>query len=195
VNWLAHLRLAPCEPLVRIGNLAGDFVRGVDIQSLHPCVQRGIEQHRALDKYVDAHSVFLRSRSRFTDPNRRYAGVALDVFYDHFLARDWAVYGDGRDLTVFVDEVHEQMHEHRSSLPDDLRALHDRMAEDQWLTMYGTLEGIDRVFRAMSRRQKRASPLSAMTAELRRNYEAIEKDFAELWPDLLAFSRAFRNPS
>ena len=27
MNWLAHLRLAPDKPLLRIGNLAGDFVR------------------------------------------------------------------------------------------------------------------------------------------------------------------------
>ena len=61
MNWLAHLRLAPDEPLVRLGNLAGDFVRGVDVSSLHPDVRRGVLQHRAIDRFVDDHSVHRRS--------------------------------------------------------------------------------------------------------------------------------------
>ena len=98
MNWLAHLRLAPDEPLVRLGNLAGDFVRGVDLQTLDPRVRRGIDQHRAIDRFVDGHEVHRRSRARFGEAWRRFAGVALDVFYDHFLARDWAQYGDGATL-------------------------------------------------------------------------------------------------
>lgn len=188
MNWLAHLRLAPAEPLVRIGNLAGDFVRGVDTKSLHPELQRGIEQHRAIDRFVDAHDVCRRARARFAEQNRRFAGVALDVFFDHFLARDWHRYGEGRELAAFVTDVHAAMHRHRDLLPPDLARLNDRMAEDSWLTMYDTIDGIERVLRAMARRFRRRSPLATITSELRANYAAFESDFAELWPELLAFA-------
>ena len=40
--------------------------------------------HRKLDSFTDSHPVFLRSRGRISDMNRRYSGVLIDMFYDHF---------------------------------------------------------------------------------------------------------------
>lgn len=188
MNWLAHLRLSPEIPLVRLGNLAGDFVRGVDVKELHPELQRGIALHREIDRFVDGHAVFRRAKGRFADEFARYGGVALDVFFDHFLARDWHRHGDGRELRAFVAEVHEGMATHRDLLPPELQRLHDRMAENSWLSMYGTVSGIERVLRAMARRGRRPSPLATVTDELRRNYEPFEADFEELWPELVAFA-------
>lgn len=188
MNWLAHLRLAPSEPLVRIGNLAGDFVRGLDTTTLHPRLRVGIDQHRAIDRFVDTHDICRRARARFAESNRRFAGVALDVFFDHYLARDWHVYGDGQELTSFVAQVHAAMQQHREHLPEELRRLHDRTAEDSWLTVYGTVDGIERVLAAMASRFRRESPLATITSELRDHYEAFAADFAELWPELLTFA-------
>ena len=162
-------------------------MRGLDIGELHPELQRGIAQHRAIDRFVDDHAVHRRSRARFAAPWRRYAGVALDVFYDHFLARDWHLHGDGRALGAFVDEVHAQLEQHRDLLPPELRALQERLAQHGWLRMYDTVDGIERVLRAMSRRGRRSRPLADVTGELRRHYAAFEADFVELWPDLMAF--------
>ena len=188
MNWLAHLRLSPEQPLLRIGNLAGDFVRGVDVSALHPEIQRGVALHRAIDNFVDTHAVFRRARTRFAEPFQRYGGVALDVFFDHYLARDWHRHGDGSELTQFVADVHAAMQQHRDLLPPELQRLHDRMAENSWLTMYGTVDGIERVLRAMARRGRRPSSLATITDELRRNYDAFESDFEELWPELLTFA-------
>jgi acyl carrier protein phosphodiesterase len=188
VNWLAHLRLAPAAPLVRLGNLAGDFVRGVDTSSLHPDLRRGIEQHRAIDRFVDAHRVHRRGRARFGAPWRRFGGVALDVFFDHFLARDWAELGDGVALDAFIDRVHLQLEEHQQLLPPALARAYVRMQEHGWLRMYASIEGVDEVLGAMARRSRRAKPLADAAAELRRNYDAFDADFAELWPELAAFA-------
>lgn len=192
MNWLAHLRLAPEHELVRIGNLAGDFVRGVDVDALHADVRRGIEQHRAIDRFTDAHEVHRRSRARFSERHRRFAGVALDVFYDHFLARDWHQFGDGRPLADFVAEVHGALAQHEALLPPELARLHHRMASHGWLLMYDAVDGIEKVLRAMARRGRRASPLGTITDELRQNYAALEADFAELWPELRAFAAALQ---
>jgi len=189
VNWLAHLRLAPDEELLRVGNLAGDFVRGVDVDALHPDIRRGVEQHRAIDRFVDAHEVVRRGRARFDQAHRRFAGVALDVFFDHFLARDWREHGDGRALAAFVDDVHDELERHRELLPPELRRLQERMRHHRWLAMYGRVDGIERVLRAMAKRSRRAAPLATITAELRRHYDAFGDDFAELWPELYGWAR------
>ena len=56
--------------------------------------------------------------------------------------------------------------------------------------MYGTVAGIERVLRAMARRSRRPSPLATITDELRRNYDELDRDFTELWPELLSFAQA-----
>jgi len=184
MNWLAHLRLAPDAPLVRLGNLAGDFVRGVDVAGLHPDLQRGVRQHRAVDRFVDQHEVHRRGRGRFGPASRRFAGVALDVFFDHFLARGWDAYGGGGSLDRFVDDVHDDLDRHRALLPPDLRAARARLRASGWLRSYRTVEGVERALAAMARRRPRAAPLADAGRELRRGYDAFGADFEELWPQL-----------
>jgi acyl carrier protein phosphodiesterase len=150
VNWLAHLRLAPQEPLLRLGNLCGDFVAGVDLATLHPDLQHGIAQHRAIDRFVDAHPVVRAARERFAPPFRRFAPVLLDVFFDHFLARDWQRYGDGAPLPQFVDGVHRDLAAHAALLPPALQQALPRFSRDGWLLAYATPDGLTRVLTAMA---------------------------------------------
>ncbi|MCA8976344.1 MAG: DUF479 domain-containing protein [Planctomycetes bacterium] len=183
MNWLAHLRLAPPDPLLRIGNLCGDFVRGVDLAELHPMIRRGVEQHRALDAFVDAHAVMRRSRRRLQ--SHRYAGVLVDVCYDHFLARDWHELGDGRPLREFAAEVHAQLDAHAALLPPRLRQALPFMRAEGWLASYAELDGVDRIFARMSGRSPRRRPLLQGGELLRRHYAELGADFAALWPELL----------
>lgn len=190
MNWLAHLRLAPPVPLVRLGNLAGDFVRGVATSGLHPELLRGIAQHRAVDRFVDAHPVVRGARARLDGELGRFAGVALDVFWDHFLARDWHRHGDGRPLAAFAAEVHGELRAHDALLPPPLRALTAGLVEHRWLSGYASVDGIDRVLRAMARRRPRAAALVGGSTELQRHYDALGADFAALWPELTTFAAA-----
>ena len=80
------------------------------------------------------------------------------------------------------------MDANRASLPPRLAALHDRMARQGWLTMYATLDGVDRVLVQMSQRSRRAAPLATVSGELRRCYGAFEADFEELWPAVCTFA-------
>lgn len=189
MNWLAHLRLAPAEPLLRLGNLCGDFVRGVDVATLAPALQQGIRQHRAVDAFVDRHPIVRRSRARLDAPFRRLAGVLVDVFYDHYLARDWAALGDGRPLPEFAADVHALLREHEALLPPRLAAVRPWMEAQGWLAGYAQVDGIDAVLRRMAARLQRPTPLGDGAAQLRVHYDALADDFAAFWPELAAFAR------
>lgn len=188
MNWLAHLRLAPPEPLLRLGNLCGDFVRGVDVAALHPDLQRGITMHRAIDRFVDAHGATRAARERLQPPFRRFAGVLVDVYFDHFLARDWQTHGDGRPLVDFVADVHADLRAHTALLPPDLRAAIPHFHGGQWLVGYATIDGIQRVLAAMARRVARPTPLADGAEPLRQHHGALRADFEVLWPELTAFA-------
>jgi acyl carrier protein phosphodiesterase len=188
VNWLAHLRLSPSTPLVRLGNLAGDFVRGVDVRTLHPELQRGVALHRAIDRFVDDHAATRRARERLDPAVRRFGGVLVDVFFDHFLARDWDRLGGPTPLRAWLRDVHADLRAHLPLLPPDLQRVAPRFAADGWLEGYTTVDGIDRVLRLMARRIARPTPLGDGAAQLRANYGALGDDFAALWPELVAFA-------
>jgi acyl carrier protein phosphodiesterase len=191
VNWLAHLRLAPARPaLLRLGNLAGDFVRGVDLGALDPELRRGIAMHRAVDAFVDAHPAVRRARARLQPPFRRFGGVLVDVWFDHFLARDWASHGDGGDLAGFLDEVHADLRACHDLLPEPLQRVSPRFQRDGWLHGYVAVDGVARVLGLMAQRLGRPSPLADGAEPLRADYDALGADFAALWPELVAFARA-----
>lgn len=189
VNWLAHLRLAPEDPMLAIGNLCGDFVAGVDLTRLPAALQRGIFQHRAIDRFVDGHAVMLRSRQRLGPGLRRFAGVLIDVFYDHFLARDWDTHGDGRPLGSFAASTYALLERHAAVLPDRLRQALPAMRAEDWLTGYARLDGIDRTLARMATRLRRPTPLAEGGALLRAAYAPLGSDFAELWPELVVRAR------
>ncbi len=193
MNWLAHLRLVPPRPpLVRLGNLAGDFVRGADVAALHPELQRGIAMHRAIDRFVDAHPAVAAARARLDPPSRRFAGVLLDVWFDHFLARGWDRFGDGESLHAFLAAVHADLQVHRALLPPDLQRIAGAIARDDWIGTYATVDGIERVLAAMGRRIARPTPLARGGELLRERYGDVERTFAALWPELTAFAATLR---
>ena len=188
MNWLAHLRLSPAPSLVRLGNLCGDFVAGVDLSTLHPQLQRGVQLHRAIDRFVDAHPVVRRARQCLQPPFRRFAGVLLDVWFDHFLARDWPQHGDGCELRAFLGDVHADLQAHLALLPPALQRVAPHFSSEGWLAGYATVAGIERVLALMAQRVARPTPLARGGEPLREQYLALGDDFAALWPELVAFA-------
>lgn len=186
MNWLAHLRLAPADPLVRLGNLCGDFVRGVDLATLPAPLQQGIHQHRAIDRFVDGHPLVQRSRARLQPPFRRIAGVLVDVFFDHYLARDWAQHGDGGSLREFADATYALLERHAAVLPGRLAGAVPAMRGQDWLASYAELDGIDAILARMDRRLSRPTGLRDGGALLRQHYGELGADFAAFWPLLAA---------
>ena len=178
MNHLAHLRLAPADPLLRLGNLCGDFVQGIDLATLPEPLRLGVAQHRAVDRFTDAHPIFRRSRERLPPALRRYGGVLIDVFYDHFLARGWDRFGDGRPLRAFADEVYADLDTHRAILPPRLQHVAPFMQREDWLVAYADLDGIATALTNMSRRLRRSNPLAEGAAALRTHYETLASDFA-----------------
>jgi acyl carrier protein phosphodiesterase len=74
-----------------LGGLLGDFVRGpIESLAYAPQVRRGIGLHRANDVFTDAHPQVRSAKALLPPPYWRYAGIALDMWFDHRLARDFS---------------------------------------------------------------------------------------------------------
>ena len=128
MNYLAHLLLAEQTPQGWLGALMGDFVKGAIDPTLPGGIRRGIVLHRRIDSFTDAHPVHRASRNRIAGARRRYAGIIIDLCYDHFLARSWAHHA-ALPLDEFTIEVYAVLARHRTLLPPRLERIaprHDR---------------------------------------------------------------------
>jgi len=183
MNWLAHLFLSDDDAEHRIGNVIADWVKGAGRAQFSAGVQRGFISHRQIDLYTDAHPVVARSRARIEPPFKRYAAVLVDVFYDHFLAVDWSRYC-ATPFAGWVAGVYEQLAAYCCHLPEPVRAGLQRMATEDWLTAYASLEGIAMTLTRMSRWLSRPNLLGAAAPQLSAHYAGLREDFHCFFPQL-----------
>lgn len=192
MNYLAHLYVSAESPDAMLGSLLGDFVKGrlVDDGRYPLAVLHAVALHRRVDSFANGHPTFRRSVGRVAPGLRRYAGVLVDLFYDHFLARAWPSLVD-EPLAAFSGRVYAVLAHHAQLLPVRMRPLAEAMSRDDWLVGYGRAENIDRALRGLARRRG-AQPLTAGYVELMRNYAGFEADSREFLEALVTFTDGAR---
>lgn len=137
MNYLAHAWLARHSDDAILGALLGDFVFGQsNLPEWPPAIRAEIVRHRRIDQYTDAHPAVVAARGLFDAAGlRRYAGIVLDVYFDHCLARGWARWNE-TPLQDFTARVYRVLLVHRDELPPRLQAIAPRMAAHDWLGSY-----------------------------------------------------------
>ena len=186
MNFLAHALLAGESPALVVGGVMGDWIKGPLPAGLPEDLARGVALHRAIDTFAETHPAFCASRVRMSAARRRYAGVLVDIFYDHLLARDWARYR-ADELGGYCAVVYRQIAERRHHLPDSSHHALDLMAREDWLQSYAGLEGIADVLARMSRRARQPNPLAGGEADFVAAAEGFEGDFRDWLPDAQHF--------
>jgi len=189
MNYLAHLYLSPPDEDAWLGSLLGDFVKGPLGDRYTPSVTAAIRLHRKLDTFTDAHAAVQRSKSRISRVRRRYAGVMIDMFYDHFLARSWAEFHD-EPLEAFSARVYALLERRHAELPERLQSVAPRMASRDWLGAYADAGNVGRALDGISARLRRANRLAGAGEELLAEYAGFEADFRAFLPEARAFARS-----
>ena len=190
LNFLAHLYLAEPTDESLIGNLLGDFAKGlpVTLEKRFPQkVVRGIVQHRAVDVFTDAHPTFHQARTLLSPHRTRLAGIVVDVFYDYFLSNRWP--GGGKALQEFIDHCHHTLLANDEWLSPQLRAVLPRMISENWLGSYSTIDGLALTFRRVATRSPVAAGVLGAEEDFIRNQDKLEALYDEFFPDLEDFSR------
>lgn len=194
MNYLAHLLLADDNDESRIGNLLGDFTRGAiaDLEKKYPAeITRGIRMHRAVDQFTDSHVLFKASRMLLAQERRRFAGIIVDIFFDHFLCSHWKDYC-ATPLEEFIESVYKALGTHPEWRAGRLAAAYPLMKNEDWLARYATLEGIDSTLKRVSLRSSRIAPIADGIVDLKNNYQGFEDAFLNFMPELLVFVREWK---
>jgi acyl carrier protein phosphodiesterase len=183
MNFLAHIYLSGNSDLLKIGNFMADGIRGKQFETYPQEIQNGITLHRAIDTFTDAHPVFRESTKKLHSRYHHYAGVIVDVFYDHFLAKNWNNYSD-ENLEEFIEFFYQSLRDNRSILSPRTANFMDVMFRENWLLSYRTVEGIDKILTQMDRRTKNQSKMQFATEELQEFYVEFEDEFTLFFQDL-----------
>lgn len=192
MNFLAHAYLSGNNEDILIGNFIADAVKGNHLDRFREGIRKGIRLHREIDSFTDQHAVFLRSRQRIHEEYGRFSGVVIDIYYDHFLARNWDEYSD-LDLSEFAIDIYRLMLANYTILPAKSKRIIPYMVIHNWLVGYSRLQDLQWVFNGMSRRSKKYnSGMEGAVDSLRANYEAFHADFREFFPDMIAHAGVFR---
>jgi len=188
MNFLAHIYLSFGDDEITIGNFIADSIRGNKYKHLPDRIQKGILLHREIDTYTDAHPITRVSSKRLHQNYSHYSRVIVDIFYDHFLAKNWKQYSD-TPLDIFVDKFYDLLEDNITILPDGTKRMIPYMISDNWLLNYAKMEGIGRVLNGMNRRTNNKSKMNFAILDLEENYEAFELEFTDFFNELVVFSK------
>lgn len=191
MNFLAHALLAGDKPALIVGGVVGDWIKGYLPGALPDDLAQGVALHRAIDHFSESHPAFNRSRARVSPTRRRYAGVLVDVFYDHLLARNWDSIHQ-QPLHEYCETVYGFIRERLKDLPATAQPALALMAKEDWLSSYAQIDGIADVLSRMSRRARQPNPLMHGEQELLADVDGYTGDFHGWLADTREFCRQWR---
>jgi acyl carrier protein phosphodiesterase len=176
MNFLAHIYLSGNNDLLKIGNFMADGIRGKDYLRFPKEVKKGILLHRKIDSFTDEHLIYRKSKHRLHAKYGHYAGVIMDIIYDHFLAKNWEQYSN-ESLANYVNDFYQLLDDHFGILTEKTKNLLPYMKENNWLLSYQSIEGIEKILFQMDYRTKHRAKMQEAIVELELYYPEIEEEF------------------
>lgn len=194
MNILAHGFLSGRNTDLLIGNFIGDFIKGDPTSPRHhltPGEVAGVRLHRAIDSFTDAHPDVAAVRDLLHPRCHKYAGAAVDIFFDHFLSINFQNL-TGEPLAEFVPYFYQTLQANVARLPPPAMRMADYMIRQDWLTNYQFMDGIDRSLKGVARRTIYPSGLDTAIDDLERYYDRIAKHFMYFWVTLADYIHEIR---
>lgn len=192
MNYLAHIYLAQHDDEAMVGALLGDFVGSDKLDHYSPTLQAEIRLHRKIDRYTDSHPAVLAAKQCFPDGRRRYAGILLDVYYDHLLARQWSRYSD-TPLDQFNQRFYAALQSRQDQWPKRLGEIAPHMMAHDWLGAYRQRESVDHAIRRIATRLSRnGERLVDCLGDLQSHEVALARGFDVFFPELIGYVQAER---
>ncbi len=134
-----------------LANLFGDFVRGRNFSHFPEIIQNGIILHRKIDTYMDQHKSVMELKLKLYEELPKVAGVAVDLFFDHLLARNW----DNHHFSSyerFLNDFYMHRSDFEPYLTEEFINFIAVFRERKWLNHYPTSFGLEKSCQGVSSR-------------------------------------------
>lgn len=161
----------------------GDFMREVTLDNLPQAVARGVRNHQAVDRYTDTHAHLRQLKDLFSRHRRRFAGIIIDVVFDHFLTKYWDRYSD-ESLPDFTNYCYAVLRSQGHLMPPAMQRKVDWMMRYDLLNSYVELQGVGNALNGISRRIRFENQLAGAVDEVAYHYRALEQGFLSFFTQL-----------
>ena len=151
MNFLGHLYFSNNDISIMQPNLFGDFVKGKDLSMYPNKIQEGITLHRKIDQYVDHHPAVIELLPELYEPLPKVAGIAVDLFFDHLLAKNWDQFSTIQ-LDEFIHQFYNSIDPSTEFYTPHFQLVLSKMQERNWLYHYQYLDGLNKSCLGVSRR-------------------------------------------
>ncbi|WP_413691612.1 ACP phosphodiesterase [Psychromonas sp. KJ10-2] len=194
MNYLAHLHIAEVTNTSFTGNFLGDFVKGNPDTQFPATIVEGIRLHRFVDSFTDKHTQVLAAKKLFPTHLRRYAPIALDMFWDHCLAANWSDFQalSLREFCCLAErQIEQETLAENVQLPERFMRINGLVWRDKWIESYQKISNIEYALQRMSSHSPRMAPLAETGEVLVEHYQDFAAIFTELYADVLVASKQF----
>jgi acyl carrier protein phosphodiesterase len=186
MNFLAHIYLSGENELIKVGNFIGDWVKGNDYKKFPEDIQKGILLHRSIDYYTDNHPMVRFSKNRFVGNYHKYAGIIIDVCYDHYLAKDWDTFSTV-PLYEFNNSMKDSLLKYIHCFPADLQDFIPKFMNFGWMDLYASVDGIEKVLRGMVKHTSLPDKTDEAICIFKDHYSDFRMEFYDYFPQLIDF--------
>jgi acyl carrier protein phosphodiesterase len=183
MNYLAHIALAQPNHDSLVGNLLGDFCKGVPLQTFPAAVLSGLANHRAVDKFTDMHPQLMALKQRFSPQRRRFCGIALDVLFDHFLILHWQRFY-AEEFSRYKQQLYTDLAAAEHLMPVAMAETMRRVRCDDWLASYQHLPSLGAALDNIARRIRFHNQFAGIIDEIIPLYAELEQEFLLFYPQL-----------
>ncbi|WP_445455129.1 acyl carrier protein phosphodiesterase [Flavobacterium sp. HNIBRBA15423] len=183
MNFLAHIYLSGDNDLIKIGNFMADGIKGDNYNDFPKDIKKGILLHRAIDSFTDTHPIFRKSKHRLHEKYGHYSGVIMDIFYDHFLAKNWNNYSS-IPLDTYVSKFYHLLDTNFDKLTLKIQKMYPNMVKQNWLLSYASIDGIGTILYQMDYRTQFQSKMQYAVEELQLFYDDFEQEFTIFFEDI-----------
>jgi acyl carrier protein phosphodiesterase len=186
MNYLAHLFLSGNNEEIIVGNFVGDYVKGNKYQNFPEGIQKGILLHRQIDSFTDNHPKFFEARQLLKPDFRLYAGIVIDLFYDHFLASYWNNYSNVT-LRQFSKNIHAVLLSYFRYLPNRVQGFLPSLIQHKRLESYAKKSGIQKSLEIMSRYTSLPDYSEKAISILKTNHSYLYENFTNFMKDMINY--------
>ena len=165
-----------------------DSIRGNSYLEYPEEIKKGILLHRYIDTFTDSHPIYRKSKHRLHENYGHYSGIVIDIFYDHFLAKNWTNYCE-QPLEDFASNFYKSLELHYDITTERTKGMMPYMTERNWLVSYATIAGIGMILFQMDHRTKNKGNMKNAIKELQQYYNQFEEEFTLFFEELRTHSK------
>ncbi len=179
MNYLIGLSLTQKDYPALMGGLLYSRYGNTEEQLNNPEIFAGIHFYEALETFFLNSESFRKSTDRLSFMNKKHACTILSIFYDHFMARNWAGYNQEASLQSDMADFSKMIVKQKQFIPPRAKKKFGRIRKYKLFENLAMLNGIQEFVYQLNRNDAYEVIMQNSLMDLMTHYEDFKKDFEE----------------